>query len=135
MTERDKNAIQAEIAELQHRAEEAFIRGDAGPRLAAWSHNDPVSVFAAVGPSRTGWAELEPMFRSVAARLADGRDVTYEIVAFDATETMAWSAGFLRFSFSLDGGPVLPRTLRITHVYRREPDGWKIAHEHSNWEP
>ena len=134
MTVPDKRAVQAEISKLQHRAEEAFIRGDVAPRLAAWSHNEPVSVFAALGPSRTGWSELEPMFRSVAARLADGHDVSYNIVAFDATDSMAWSAGFLTFTFSMDGGSALRRTLRITHVYRREPDGWKIAHEHSNWE-
>jgi ketosteroid isomerase-like protein len=48
---------------------------------------------------------------------------------------MAWTAGFLRFVTSMDGGPPSPYKLRITHVYRREEGEWKIVHEHSNFEP
>jgi len=124
----------AQIAALLHHAETALVTGDVEPRLASWSHNEPVSLFAAVGPSKVGWNDLEPTFRSVAARLSGGRDVEYEVVAFDVAESMAWSAGFLRFSVSMDGGPVVPRTLRITHVYRNEGGDWKVVHEHSNWE-
>jgi ketosteroid isomerase-like protein len=130
----DRDAVRAAIEALQHRAEAAFVRGDVEPRLASWSHADPVSVFAALGPSRSGWDQLEPLFRSVAARLTDGRDLTYELFAFDVVGDVAWSAGFLRFKVAIDGGPTMQRTLRITHVYRREHDEWKIAHEHSNWE-
>ena len=129
-----KDATRAKIIETLHAAEEAFIRGEVGLRLDSWSHRDPVTVFAALGPSKAGWPQLEPLFRSVAARLAEGRDVTYELAGFDANQSMAWSAGFLRFWVSIDGGPVEQRTLRVTHVYRRERGTWKIAHEHSNWE-
>jgi ketosteroid isomerase-like protein len=100
-----------------------------------WSHRDPVSLFAAVGPSESGWGVLEPTFRSVAARLSGGRDVVYEIMEFDVTSDTAWTAGFARFTVSMDGGPLIRRTLRITHVYRREDDEWKVVHEHSNFEP
>ena len=122
------------ISERQHEAEAALVRGDVGPRLRMWSHNDPVALFAAVGPSKTGWDELEPTFRSVAARLSGGRDVTYEIMAFDVSADMAWTAGFARFKGSIDGRPLSQYTLRITHVYRREGSEWKVVHEHSNWE-
>jgi len=124
-----------EIRAAQHDAEAAFIRGDAGPRLEFWSHDEPVSVFAALGPSKTGWAELEPMFRSVAARLSGGTDTDYEIVASGVHGDTAWTAGFLRFRVAIDGSEVVSRTLRITHVYRREGGRWRIVHEHSNWEP
>lgn len=130
----DREHFLAEIAARQHHAEMALVKGDVEPRLDSWSHNEPVSLFAAVGPSKVGWNELEPTFRSVAARLSGGRDVEYDVVAFDVSESMAWAAGFVRFRVSMDGGPVLPRTLRITHVYRREAGEWKVVHEHSNWE-
>ena len=100
-----------------------------------WSHRDPVSLFAAVGPSKAGWSELEPTFRSVAARLRDGRDVSYELMTFDVTDDMAWTAGFVRFKVSMDGAPEAPYNLRITHIYRREEGEWKVVHEHSNFEP
>ena len=127
-------AFLAEIHAHQREAEEALIRGDVEPRLQMWSHEDPVSVFAAVGPTASGWEQLEPMFRSVASRLSGGGDVDYDVTACDVGEDMAWTAGFLRFATSMDGGPVRPYVLRITHIYRREGDDWKVVHEHSNWE-
>ena len=130
----DRETFRRTVSSLQHEAESALIQGDVGPRLRSWSHDDPVSLFAAVGPSKAGWLELEPTFRSVAARLSQGRDVRYQLIAYDVAGTMAWTAGFLHFSVSMDGGPVLPRVLRITHIYRREADEWKIVHEHSNWD-
>jgi ketosteroid isomerase-like protein len=131
----DLESFRTLISERQHEAESAFVRGDVGPRIQMWSHDDPVSLFAAVGPSKTGWDDLEPAFRAVASRLLDGRDVTYEIMAFDVSEDMAWTAGFLDLTVSMDGGPLAPYRLRITHIYRRENGEWKVVHEHSNFEP
>jgi len=131
----DRESFRTEISERVHAAEEALVRGDVGPRLLMWSHDDPVSVFAAVGPSKSGWDELEPMFHSVAARLSGGHDVTYEIMSFDVSGDMAWTAGFARFTTTMDGGPPTRFTLRSTNVYRREGGEWKMVHEHTNFEP
>ena len=128
----DLESFRALISQRQHEAEEAFVRGDVRPRLQMWSHNDPVSLFAAVGPSKTGWNELDPAFHAVASRLVGGHDVSYEIMACDVTDEMAWTAGFVHFTVSIDGGPLTRYTLRITHVYRREAGEWKVVHEHSN---
>jgi ketosteroid isomerase-like protein len=129
-----REAFLGEIHAQQREAEQALIRGDVEPRLRMWSHEDPVSVFAAVGPSASGWEQLEPMFRSVASRLSGGGDVDYDVTVWDFGEDMAWTAGFLRFATCMDGGPIRPYLLRITHIYRREGDDWKVVHEHSNWE-
>jgi len=128
----DLESFRALISQRQHEAEEALVRGDVGPRLQMWSHNDPVSLFAAVGRSKSGWNELDPAFHAVASRLVGGHDVSYEIMAFDVTDEMAWTAGFVHFTVSIDGGPLTRYTLRITHVYRREAGEWKVVHEHSN---
>jgi hypothetical protein len=58
-----------------------------------WSHTDPVSLFGAVGVSKTGWDELSRTFHRVASRLSGGHDVSYELMAFDVGEDMAWTAG------------------------------------------
>jgi ketosteroid isomerase-like protein len=131
----DRDAFLRLISEREVAAEEALVRGDVGPRLEMWSHADPVSVIGAVGASRAGWDQLEPMFRSVASRLAGGHDVTYEILAFDVSQNMAWSAGFVRFVGSMDGSAPVPIGLRITQVYRLEQGEWKVAHEHSDFLP
>lgn len=70
----DLDALAAELWGRQHEAEDALVHGDVGPRLAMWSHTEPVTLFAALGPSKSGWAKLEPMFRAVASRLSKGHD-------------------------------------------------------------
>ncbi len=123
------------VEERQHEGEAALVSGDVGPRLELWSHHDPVTLFAAVGPTKTGWSELEPTFRAVAARLSGGRDVRYDLLAFDVSGDVAWSAGVARFAVSMDGGPITPTVIRLTHAYRREDGAWKVVHEHSDFQP
>jgi ketosteroid isomerase-like protein len=94
-----------------------------------------VSLFAAVGPSQAGWAVIEPTFRSVAARLSGGRDVTYELVAGEMNGDVARSAGIARFVVSMDGRPPEPMAVRLTTAFRRESGDWKIVHEHSDFRP
>jgi ketosteroid isomerase-like protein len=131
----DRENFRTMISEQQHQAEDALVRGDVGPRLRMWSHRDPVTLFAALGPSKAGWSQLEPMFRSVAARLSGGHDLTYELISYDVSEDIAWTVGVSRFTVSIDGGPVTRRALRLTHLYRREAGEWKVVHEHSDFQP
>lgn len=128
----DREEFRSTIGKRQHVAEEALVRGDVGPRLEMWSRNDPVTLFAALGPSKAGWAELEPMFRSVARRVSGGRDASYELVSCDIGGDIAWTVGVSRFTVGLDGGPVEPRLIRLTHLYRREDGEWKVAHRHAD---
>jgi ketosteroid isomerase-like protein len=123
------------VMDHQHEGEAALIRGDVGPRLEMWSHRDPVTLFAAVGPTKAGWSELEPTFRAVASRLSEGRDVDYELLAFDVSGDVAWSAGVARFIVSMDRRPAEPTLIRLTHAYRREDGTWKVVHEHSDFQP
>ena len=123
------------VEERQHEGESALVIGDVGPRLEMWSHHDPVTLFAAVGPTKAGWADLEPTFRAVASRLSGGRDVRYDLLAFDVSGDVAWSAGVARFDVSMDGGPISPIVIRLTHAYRRENGAWKVVHEHSDFQP
>ena len=43
-------------------ADTALHNGEAGPRIAMWSHDDPVTLLGvAIGGS--GWTEIEPIFQ------------------------------------------------------------------------
>ena len=133
--ESEHRKFKAFVEERQHEGEAALVSGDVGPRLELWSHHDPVTLFAAVGPTKAGWSELEPTFRAVAARLSGGRDVRYDLLAFDVSGDVAWSAGVARFDVSMDDGPITPTVIRLTHAYRREDGAWKVVHEHSDFQP
>jgi hypothetical protein len=48
----------ASVLPRQMEAERAIHNGDVNPRLAMWSRGDPVTVFGAAGPNRSGWREV-----------------------------------------------------------------------------
>jgi len=45
---------------------------------------------------------------------------------------MAYTLGFERFNGSIDGRPVEPVLVRVTHIYRREDGAWKIVDRHAD---
>ena len=119
----------------QIEAEEAIHNGDVAPRVALWSQNDPVTMFGAAVPCKSGWDELSPTFRWVGSRFSDCADHRFELVAAGVSGDLAYTVGFEHTTASVDGGPVEPYTLRVTHVYRREAGKWKIVHRHGDYPP
>ena len=117
----------------QRAAEQAIHNGDAEPRLALWSRTDPVTVFGAK-MSATGWTDVEPMFRKVAARFSDSAKYEFEVVAAGASGDLAYTIGYERNQVKVDGQP-RTYTLRATHVYRREDGEWRIVHRHADVPP
>jgi ketosteroid isomerase-like protein len=118
----------------QLEAEKALCNGDPGPRLAMWSTQDPVTVLGAmktvIGPEETRQA-----FHWLATRFSNLTDYRFELVAAGASGDLAYTVGYEHASFSMDGVPLAPFTLRVTHVYRRENGEWKIIHRHADRPP
>lgn len=122
----------------QAEAEEALaLQGDPAPRMELWSRRDPVTLFGAWGPCTSGWDELSRIFRWVGARFSksDISDFGYDIEVAGVSGDLAYTVGFERFNASIEGGPVEPMTVRVTHVYRRENGEWKIVHRHGDIAP
>ena len=115
----------------QVEAEKALHNGDASPRLAMWSHQDPVTLFGAA-MTKSGWVELGPFFRLLASRFSDCTAYRFELVAAGVSGDLAYTVGYEHTSVSMDGVPIDPYTLRVTHIYRRENSEWKIVHRHAD---
>ena len=113
-----------------HEAELALHNGDAGPRRALWSRNEPVSVLGAWRNAR-GQHELDELFESLARSFSDCKSFAFELLAYDVAGDMAYTAGLEHTSASVDGEP-RTYTLRATQVYRREDGEWKVAHRHGD---
>ncbi|MFI2104297.1 nuclear transport factor 2 family protein [Isoptericola sp. NPDC019693] len=115
------------------RAETALHDGDAGPRDRTWSRRAPVTLFGA-------WMEADgpDEARAVFARLAEGfshaRSAAVELVAADVSGDLAYTVHREVTSTSVDGRP-RDYVLRVTQVYRREDDGWKVVHRHADGGP
>lgn len=113
-------------------ADKALIRGDAEPRIALWSQNEPLSLMSAGGEWRFGYSEIRGFFRQLAARFSDGCDFTFDLQVAEISGDLAYSVGFERYRVAVAGAPLAAVELRATHVYRREEGGWKIVHRHGD---
>src|SRR5262245_8373319 len=133
VTERD--AFLEAMLPRQIRAEVAIHNGDLTPRLSTWSQRDPVTVFGAGVTHRSGWREVRAVFDWVAASFASCDDYDFELLAADARGALAYTVGIERYRASTATGATVHNTLRVTHVYRREADGWKIVHRHGDHMP
>jgi ketosteroid isomerase-like protein len=123
----------AEVLPIQRAAEQAIHNGDVEPRLALWSHRDPVTLYGAK-LSGSGWTDLEPMFREVASWFADSEDYEFEVIAAGASGDLAYTVGYERNKVRVEDKPRV-YTLRVTHVYRREDGRWRIVHRHADYPP
>jgi ketosteroid isomerase-like protein len=133
MTEVD--TFLAEMLPRQIDAEKALHNGDVEPRMALWSANDPVTLFGAFGVAKSGWDDVSDTFRWVASRFSNMEEYEFELVAAGASGDLAYTVGYERHRTSIEGGPVQPHSLRVTHVYRRENGEWKIVHRHGDETP
>ena len=70
----------------------------------------------------------------LASRWSNGTDYRFELVARRRQRNLAYLGGLRTHRNSVNGVPVEPHT-RVTHIYHREDDEWKIAHRHADYVP
>jgi ketosteroid isomerase-like protein len=90
-----------------------------------------VTVLGAV-QNATGWEEVSQLFRWLASGFSDCTAYSFDLVTAGVSGDLAYTVGYEHTSVSWDGVPLEPYTLRVTHVYRRENDEWKIVHHHGD---
>ncbi len=125
----------AEIFDRQVKAEKAQHNGDPTQRLEIWSTKDPVTYFGAWGPCKSGTDEVTRLSRWAASRFSNCTAFSFELVAAGVNGDLGYTVGYEHSSRSVDGGPVEPSTLRVTHIYRRENGEWKVVHRHGDFVP
>jgi ketosteroid isomerase-like protein len=111
-------------------AERALHDGDAGPRMAMWSHNDPVTLFGAWLVD-SGWDGVSQVFERLASTFSDCTSYDFEMLAAGASGDLAYTLGYEHTSTSIRGEPQ-SYTLRVTNIYRREDGEWKLVHRHAD---
>ena len=111
----------------------AIHDGDAGPRRAIWSRNDPVTILGALKNAR-GQQELDELFAHLAGTFSDCTSYELELFEAEVLGDVAYTAGFEHTSASVNGVP-RTYTLRATQIYRREDGVWKVAHRHGSAPP
>ena len=114
-------------------AEVAVHNGDAGPRRAIWSSNDPVTVLGA-WRNAVGQHELDELFGHLADSFSDCTSYEFQLLEAEVLGDFAYTVGFEHTSATVNGVP-RTYTLRATQVYRREDGKWQVAHRHGSAPP
>jgi ketosteroid isomerase-like protein len=128
MTDRDD--FLAWVKSALFEAEVALHNGDANPRRALWSSNEPVSILGALR-NAYGQQEVNETFTFLEKSFSDCTSYTFDLEAYDVLGDMAYTAGLEHTAASMDGQP-RNYVLRATQVYRREGGEWKVAHRHAD---
>ena len=113
-------------------AEVAFIRGDMRTYLKLITHSDDYTLMAPFGgPPRRGFdrssarmTELSRFFKSGTGRL--------EVAQTYASGGLVVLVMIARMRGEVGGLPEQPWSLRVTQVYRRDPQGWRLVHRHAD---
>ena len=132
----EKSQTEAFLASVLPRlteADTAFHNGDAGPRKAVWSHNDPVTLFGAARTA-SGWDEMRQVFDWLVSQFSNGK-YEYEVLAAGASGDLGYFVGIEHSSVSIGGAEPEAYELRVTTICRRENGEWKVVHRHADPKP
>ena len=116
-----------------YQAERSLHSGEAAPRRALWSRNEPVSVLGAWRDAN-GQQELDELFASLGTSFSDCTSFDLDVVEAEVLGDTAYTVGFEHTSASVNGEP-RTYTLRATQIYRREDGEWKVVHRHADTVP
>jgi ketosteroid isomerase-like protein len=123
----------AEVQRAYHDAVAAFIAGDAEPQKRLWSRADDVTLANPLGPAVRGWDAILRVLDVAVAAVHDGQIESVERVSSVVTADLAYTVENENATVILgDSTERTGTSLRVTTVFRREADGWKVVHRHAD---
>jgi ketosteroid isomerase-like protein len=123
----------AQVIEEYHRALEAFVKGDPEPNKKLFSRGDEVTLANPLGPPARGWNQVETTLDRAASLLREGEATRFERISEYATADLAYILEIERTRANAGGADEMsPISLRVTTIFRREDDGWRIVHRHAD---
>jgi ketosteroid isomerase-like protein len=122
-----------ELKDRYRRSLEAFIRGDPEPQKPLWSRRDDVTLANPFGPPAKGLERVFTAMDSAAAAIREGEGLTVEVISSYETADLAYEVAIQggRMKFG-DSPEIVPVALRVTTIFRRDDDGWKLVHRHAD---
>jgi ketosteroid isomerase-like protein len=129
-------AAEDEVRQASERFYAALNRvleeSDTGPMEEIWSHGSDVSSMHPFGSRMLGWEEVRSAWEQAAQAFSGGQVTLDDMVVVPITEDAAYTLGTERGQGSI-GDETLGVDWRVTNVYRREADGWKMVHHHTDF--
>jgi hypothetical protein len=121
------------MIEANHRAVDAFVRGDPAPLKALWSPGDDVSVANPLFPAAHGWQDAAETMDRAAVAYRDGRALAFDLITRVETPALAFVVELEHYDARVgDRSDLTPIVLRVTSIFRREGSTWRIVHRHAD---
>jgi ketosteroid isomerase-like protein len=128
------------VIEENHRWLGEFIRGNVEPVKQMFSHREDVTLagplptaHSGTVPIARGWSQVAATLERAVAHFRDGALTGFENLATHVTPDLACTIELERFTAKVgareDTAPVV---LRVTSVFRREDQAWKLVHRHAD---
>lgn len=114
------------------RALGVFVTGDARKVLDLFSRREDVTLANPLGQPRRGWADVENAVSEAAANFVGG-SIRFEEVSRYSTSDLVYVVQLERCEVQFAGRDgIIPSSLRVTMVFRREGDNWRVTHRHAD---
>jgi len=121
-----------QFMERREDAARAFVRGDAAPLGSIVARVSSATFFAPQGGYEQGPDHVYSIYERDATHFTSG-DTSFEILHMAASDGIAYWVGFQRAMARLDGSAEpIAFNLRVTEVFRREGNEWKLVHRHAD---
>jgi len=134
--EADKGKVPAEFEAMLAKVDAAQLElqnGKADAFKALWSHADDITLSGGFGGTvEKGWDAISKRIDWVASQFSGGTH-THERVVANANGDLGYVVQLehLRFKAPADGKE-MSRDYRVTMIFRREADGWRLIHRQAD---
>ncbi len=122
-----------EMVEQSHHALGEIVKGNAEGYEALYSRRDDVSLANPFGGIARGWAQVEERLERAASTFRDGHTRGFETLVKAVGPDFAYLVEVERYATKLGRGEDLSNVaLRVTSIFRREEEGWKLVHRQAD---
>lgn len=122
-----------EFLRRRHAAGGEYVSGNPEPLGRVVAQEFPATFFSPRGDVTSGTREVWSRYERDASLFASGSVNTFEPLDSAASDDIAYWVGFQRSQANMRGeDQPVPFNLRVTEIYRRENDQWKLVHRHAD---
>jgi ketosteroid isomerase-like protein len=116
-----------------HAATDRIMRGDAGGFKDLYSRRGDITLGNPFGGFGRGWDGVVEQLERAASYFSDGRATGFEEISKTAADELGYTVEIERVETKVAGREEQAEfAARVTSVYRREEDGWKLVHRHAD---
>src|SRR5438105_3651457 len=116
-----------------HAALDEILKGSADGYKRLYSRTEDITLGNPFGGFGHGWDGVVDQLERAASQFRDGEAAETEIIVQSISDDLAYTVAIERGRAKVGGQPE-PGDLavRVTCIYRRGADGWKLVHRHAD---